>query len=505
MQPVRFALAILVVSVMSLAGFHSRPLPALTPSIQQEASAVLRDPRFLSDMDRALYTAIFEAESRGDHDTADTLISQLDNQLLLGQILGDRYLTENYDTNAPELALWLQNYGDHPQAGRIAALARKKGVDSATISQHATLTAPLKGDGYVFHLGRSTMPGEWYRGLRLWKEHNYSKAAQAFRQVGDNEDLNRWQRAAGNYWAYRSLLGMRDTRAANRELAKAASYPLTFYGQLALARQGENLPVRAKAPEVASDVRNNPQALRAAAFHAIGMNDKAETELRSLYTRLDEKDRPAVVALAAEFDLPNLQVRLARMPALAANEALFAQYPMPSDMIRASEDIIAPALVLAVARHESAFRDSVKSPAGAQGTMQMLPSTAQHVVKRNETTVALADNMGGALTIGDRLNDSGLSAELGANYLRMLTKEKAIGANLMKILAGYNAGPGAVANWNKTASRMNDPLLYLESIPYTETRNYVMQVMAHYWIYQNMMGERSASLNQLARGVWPTV
>ena len=498
-RPARFALAGLVFGVLSLAGYSVRPLPAFAPA---DTISVMRDPRLLSDMDRAIYTAIFDAQRNGDTSTVDTLITQLDNQILLGHVLASRYMSEGYETNADELVTWLQNYGDHPEAPRIASLARRKGADMSE-THVVSDTTPLKGDGYVFHLGRTTMPDGWYRGLRLWKEGQFASAAESFSAVGANEELNGWQRSAASYWAYRSQLRAGNKSAANSQLAMAASEPLTFYGQLALARQGKAMPIRATAPRVSYSLRNDPHVLRASAFSALEMDKAAEMELRSLYGKLDITDRPGLVALASEMNLANLQVRLARQPHLSDSEALFGSYPIPTAMISASEGIVQPALVLAVARHESGFREGAVSGAGAAGIMQMMPATAKAVMRHAQLDLAEAGDS--IVPIAKRLNDEVLSAKLGATYLQMLTKEKAIGSNLMKILAGYNAGPGAVANWDKSARNMNDPLLYLESIPYAETHNYVVQVMAHYWIYQNMMGQRPSSLDQLARGEWPEI
>ncbi len=494
----RFVLAAAVVGMLAGAGYAPKPLPVTTLA----DITVMRDYRTLSDMDQALYAAIFNAQKHGDTDTVDTLITQLDNQILLGHVLANRYMSAGYESNADELSVWLSNYGDHPEAARIAALAARKGVDATHLAVISD-TKPLKGDGYVFHLGRSTMPDGWYRGLRQWKEGQFDSAAQSFTAVGDNAKLNSWQRSAGSYWAYRSLLRSGDSSAASKQLASAASEPLTFYGQLALARQGKRMPVRAQAPTASTALRNDPQVMRASAFAALGMSDAAELELRSLYSKLDSSERPGLIAVASELNLANLQVRLARQPHLTEGEAMYGTYPTPDAVITASADIAPPALVLAVARHESGFRDQAYSGAGAVGMMQMLPSTAKAVLRHAD--LDLADAGDSMIPLATRLNDEVLSAKLGATYLKMLTQERAIGTSLMKILAGYNAGPGAVANWSKTARNMNDPLLYLESIPYPETHNYVVQVMAHYWIYQNMMGQRPASLEQLARGQWPTI
>lgn len=496
----RLALAGMVLCALCLGGYALRPA-AVVPSETQQ-TIVERDPRYLSDMDRAIYSSLFKALRDGDQSSIDTLMSQLENQVLLGHVLATRYLRPGYHPTADELAIWLENYHDHPEAARIASLARRMGVDMAMLPAVNT-AKPLKGDGYVFHLGRSSMPDGWYRGLRLWKEGDYATAADAFAAVGDNSRLNQWQRSAGHYWAYRSLVMAGNTSAASAQLARASHYPLTFYGQLALAREGRSMPIRAEAPSVSYSLRYAPPVLRASAFSALGMSDAAELELRTLYSSLNDHQRAGLVALAAEMNLANLQLRLTKQADLSDGEALFGSYPTPATMISAVDDIVPPALVLAVARHESAFRDQAQSSAGAMGMMQMMPATAKAVLRHVSLDVAQAGDS--VLPLAERLSDEKLSAKLGATYLHMLTRESAIGTNLMKMLAGYNAGPGAVANWNRTARNINDPLLYLESIPYAETRNYVTQVMAHYWIYQNLMGQHPSSLQQLARGEWPSI
>lgn len=494
----RFGLAGMAALMLTVVGYELRPAPiAMTPEI-----TVLQSRSLLSDIDRSVYPAIFDAQAAGDSATVDTLIPQVENPLLLGYVLANRYLSGHYNSTPEELAEWLHSYGDHPRASNIANLARRKGVAPEYLAMISD-TKLLKGDGSVFHLGRSTPPDAWYRGLRQWKQGEFTNAANSFAAVGDNSKLNSWHRSAGSYWAYRSLLRAGDTRAADTHLANAAAEPMTFYGQLALARQGKAMPVRARAPYASSTLRDDPHVLRARAFHMLGMDDAAETELRALYYKVGDSDRAGLVSVAGELGLANLQLRLATLAKLQGGEAIYGSYPAPAQMVDATRDIVSPALVLAVARQESAFHGEAGSPAGARGLMQMLPSTASHVLRHAEFDVADAE--GSLIPIAKRLNDEILSAKLGASYLKMLMKERAIGDNLMKILAGYNAGPGAVANWEKTARTMRDPLLYLESIPYPETHNYVTQVLAHYWVYQAMLGQRSSSLEQLARGEWPTL
>ena len=74
---------------------------------------------------------------------------------------------------------------------------------------------------------------------------------------------------------------------------------------------------------------------------------------------------------------------------------------------------------------------------------------------------------------------------------------------LPKVVAAYNAGPGSVQRWNASLDDRGDPLLFIESIPFSETRHYVEVVMRNYWMYQLRDGVIPPSMNALVAGLWP--
>ena len=76
------------------------------------------------------------------------------------------------------------------------------------------------------------------------------------------------------------------------------------------------------------------------------------------------------------------------------------------------------------------------------------------------------------------------------------------GGLLLKVIASYNAGPAPVTAWN-TRYDQSDPLLYVESLPYWETRGYIPIILRNYWIYEDRGADRSASRRALAAGLWP--
>jgi soluble lytic murein transglycosylase len=471
------------------------------PQPAAEITSISHDPRELSAEDTSLYRAIASAQNTQDYDTVDDYIDRLSNRALVGYVLAERYLDGAYQASEKELSAWLAQYHDHPQLTDIARLARARGVEVGSLPK-----APeaLRGEGGVEHLGRSTMPDAWFTGLGFWREGEMREAYRQFAELSTKESLGDWQRSAAHYWAYRAAEKLGDEDAAEKHLQAAGEAEQTFYGLLALAKQG-SVNIDAEAPEISDRLRENPRIIRATLLSALGNSDAAETELRLAYGAASAADRAGLITIASELNLPNLQMRLARTPGLSEAEARFARFPMPQYMVDL-HGIMDSALIMAVARNESGFREVAQSSAGAVGMMQMLPSTAKAVERHvgiESLRLAYADNA--HLPVAERLNEPSLSARYGAEYLRMISREQAVQRNLIHLLVGYNAGIGRVISWKAAAGQMRDPLLYIESIPYPETRNYVMQVSAQYWTYQRMMDETPVTLHTLARGEWPAL
>lgn len=494
---------IMVVSLLCCVGIMTSALWPSEPSAPAPTSFLAEyraNPASLSDADVASYRSAFTAISHGTVQGIKETLATVENKRLVGYVLAQLYLSPNYTASSDELAEWVSLYSDHPQADKITRLALNRGASVPIIDQDA----PLKGDGYAEHLGRSTMPDSWYRGLSLWREQNFKAAQPLFADIGNNKNLSSWQRAAGYYWAYRASDALHEDRLAHSHLQASSRFKTTFYGLLAIQQLGTR-QAEAKAPHVTANLRNSPRALRASLLSQLGRNDEAEIELRYLYSAASKSERAGIITLAHELNFANLQVRLAGLSELSAEEEVFASYPLPQYVIDAQAEQ-PPSLMLAIARNESGFRDTASSGAGAVGLMQMLPSTASGIERRvGLDALRVASNGATLEPIAERLNDPATSVRYSAKYLEILSRQPAVGTNLVRILAAYNAGPGTVSNWQPMATKINDPLLYIESIPYPETRNYVMQVLAHSWVYAGLLGETPSSLKELSSGQWPTL
>jgi soluble lytic murein transglycosylase-like protein len=143
------------------------------------------------------------------------------------------------------------------------------------------------------------------------------------------------------------------------------------------------------------------------------------------------------------------------------------------------------ALLFAMVRQESAFNVSADNASGAAGLMQLMPATARSV--------------GGSR---QDLHDPIVSLTLGQEYMRRLLADPSVNNNLFMMAIAYNAGPGMLAKW-RAADMTSDPLLFVESLPKDETRNFVERVMANIWIYQERFGQATPSLDHVAAGGWP--
>lgn len=479
-----------------------------TPTLPRIVAATFPKATRLSSNDTAAYRVLFQAQSQGNWEKADEALMQVQDQRLMGTVLASRYLDNRYTATQDELLAWLGNYGDQPQAERIAALAKRKGIGESSIASVVDSDA-IQGIGRVDTMGSKDMPSPWYRGLALWKSKDIDGALAQFRKAGETERLTAWQRSAIAFWQYRALHTLNRSEEAQAALAEAASYPRTFYGMIAQQTNRRPLALTAMPPYVPDNLRANASVKRAMALSQIGEYSEAERELRHLYKQLPQADRAGLVTIASELGLPNLQVRLGQVAKLNEEENIFASYPMPQ-WLAEDEMSIDNALMFAISRQESSFATEVKSQAGATGLMQLMPATANYIwQKSSDSLLASLDN--DAIPESTKriaqsdLHDPKTNMLLGQEYVRYLMGKSSADANLIHVLASYNAGPGMVAVWNRSAGTIEDPLLYVESIPYKETRNYVMQVMSNYWAYQSLMGKDTASLAQLAAGRWPTL
>ena len=334
----------------------------------------------------------------------------------------------------------------------------------------------------------------WVEGLAAWRLGHCSLAAEAFVSVASRAS-NVELAAAGHYWAHRALVRCREPGQAQQHLNAAAQMDETLYGMLAADQLGVELPAHAPAQQFKAEDwqqlagRGNVQV--AVALTEIGRPALADEVLRHEARIGPSFQFDALSRLARELGLPATQLFMAHNAPYGTRSDPSLRFPVarwqPVDGWQ-----VDPALAFAHALQESNFRANAVSPADARGLMQITPITVrQHAPTLNMTASYV------------NLNDPEVNLSFGQRNLEMLRDSAATGGTLPKIMAAYNAGLTPVARWNTEINDQNDPLLWMESIPYWETRGYVAIVMRNYWMYERAAGVTSPSRRALAQGLWP--
>ncbi|MCA1749517.1 MAG: lytic transglycosylase domain-containing protein [Sphingomonadales bacterium] len=266
----------------------------------------------------------------------------------------------------------------------------------------------------------------------------------------------------------------------------------TFYGLLAGQRLGiAAQPIEPDHQTGAAAVYPDRNAQRALALLAIGERDLAEQFVRH-GAALDHAQRhDGWVAFAEQLGLPDAQVWITRNAPVAHHPSVRDRYPNPGYRpVRGWR--VDRSLVYAHALQESGFNAGAVSHANAHGLMQVRPGTAGDIARQRGYTFG-----------SGQLHQPEYSIEFGQSYLEDMRDFPATRGLLPQVIAAYNAGPAPIRDWQYSLRDGGDPLLYIESIPYYETRQYVPIVLRNYWMYQRTGGEDTPTLSALAQGMWP--
>jgi soluble lytic murein transglycosylase len=221
-------------------------------------------------------------------------------------------------------------------------------------------------------------------------------------------------------------------------------------------------------------VLKNKSIQRAYELLQLDRLNKASQEWSIALKNMVEWELHAAAKLADKLNIPNWAITALSDAKQQDDLSLrFPQYYSQHIVNEAKKNRLDPAWVFAVTRQESAFRPHVKSYAGALGLMQLMPQTGFMVAKTINMNLR---NHNDILDINNNV-------KLGSKYLQlMLDRYK----NLVVATAAYNAGPGRVQKWLPNHDISAD--IWVEIIPFKDTREYVQNVMAHTVIYQKLLG-----------------
>lgn len=293
------------------------------------------------------------------------------------------------------------------------------------------------------------------------------------------------QKLQWQYWYGRSLIGAGE-QENGRALLSKLSLSRHYYGFLAASYldkpiQFQDKPLIITAEERTSIIKE-PAAKRAFELFAIGRYHQARKEWNFWLSKLNQREKLVASKLANEMQWYDRAIfTLANVGYL---DDVSLRFPLGfEDHITqyANKQKINPAWAFAIARRESSFMSDANSSAGAKGLMQIMPGTAKQLSRKRKLSKQYLFNAKNNI-------------RLGTQYLRrLLDRHK---GNQILATAAYNAGPHRVKTWLKDAEPMPADI-WIETIPFKETREYVKSVLAYQQIYQYKVGKPMALFDQI--------
>ena len=343
--------------------------------------------------------------------------------------------------------------------------------------------------------GAGFADGEWIAGwlaLRILK--NPSMAEGHFRTL-ENGVSYPISKARAAYWIGRAVEEGGRIRDAGIHYDRAAQYPTTFYGQLAIEKLQANkarLDLREIHTLKANDIaRVTSRGIMEAVqlLHLTGQTNTLKVFVFHLANYLDKpEDFAALADLMYRLNHPELGLRAAKKASLKHIFLHDRAYPLNAINQQTINSVKAPIeLVLGLSRQESEFNPRAISRAGALGLMQLMPGTAKIVARQ----VRLPYNKSRLTT------DPNYNVMLGSAHLADLLRN--FRGSYILTIASYNAGPNRARQWigdyGDPRTAAIDPIDWIEKIPFNETRNYVQRVMENMQVYRTRLSGSTAPLH----------
>jgi soluble lytic murein transglycosylase len=376
----------------------------------------------------------------------------------------------NSAQGAHQARAWLDrvdpSYRNEASAFVGYALAKHLQPEAVTYFRNGLLSAELPPEVLSWRLRAMLRQSAWQDVL------------QTTQMIADplKEEDTAWR-----YWQARALVELKREADAKVIFQSLAGEP-HYYGILAKEALGEGW-----GPLVGSTVypsqkdvmamANDPSVQRALILSRMDWKDEARREWQWALRNATDEQLNAAAYVAWQYQRYDWAMNTAARTQINHNLGLRFLSPYQGVAEQAGQQFEVPAAwILGVIRQESRFDPHAYSSAGAAGLMQLMPSTARDIAKKTGL-------QGTDLTA---LMDPDINIPMGAYYLHELTVR--LGAPV-KVIAAYNAGATRARQWQ--ALEPLDGAVYVESIPFDETRNYVKRVLSNWYFYHRVLGNKN--------------
>lgn len=383
-------------------------------------------------------------------------------------------------TNEAQLAGWTRFTRSNRDLAmkRFDAFVRARNLNDVTASPYAlALALALSWDRnpealrYFKRVAPADLDDyalEWQARAAIWSG-DWQLVSNTVAAMSDTQrGLTRWR-----YWAARAAERTGEPKLA-RQLYESTLPDDNYYSIAASSRLGQPMaphPERLVIDEAQlKEIEQLPALVRARELFRCEMRDLANQEWAYGFERLPETARPQAAQLASRWGWHDQAITTAAQQRLFFDYTLL--YPQPFDrQVRAAAQLsnLPPELIYSVMRQESLYRSDAVSSAGARGLLQLLPETARRTANAWKQPRPKPDS----------LFDPDVAIVLGAAHLRELIDR--FGGQTVAALAAYNAGPNAAARWMPSQPVEAD--VWIENIPYNETRTYVQRILWHNLVF----------------------
>ncbi|OXR48989.1 lytic transglycosylase [Pusillimonas sp. T2] len=288
------------------------------------------------------------------------------------------------------------------------------------------------------------------------------------------------------YWYARSLAAVGNEQAATK-LYQSILGDYGFYGQLAHEELGMPIAMPPKpapvTPDELAQAQANPGLQRAIKLFDLGWRAEAVPEWNFTLRGMTDRQLLAAAELAREEQIFDRVVNTSLQTTELADFSQRFVAPFEGRVSQKAREInLDPAWVYGLIRQESRFITDARSRVGASGLMQLMPATARWVAKK----IGMTDFKPSSV------NDFEVNTILGTQYLRMVLED--LGGSQVLATAGYNAGPGRSIQWRAKLRGPVEGAIFAETIPFTETRLYVKNVLSNAVYYDMLFSGKSQSL-----------
>lgn len=394
-------------------------------------------------------------------------------------------LKPNYSFNVDEIAATERDLAmsaalqRKPEALKLLSAVNTSQVDS-TVREWRVRTAVARQDwpavlNWVEALqGDERQKGDW----RYWQARALEQVKSVLPQIPDP-----------------SQLATPSNQTLADQIYAVLAKERTYYGFLANDRLGRNYEIKSSPIEFSKEelarLAARPSMVRVHELEQIGLLPEAYREWEYALPTLNQRDLELAAVLANRWGWYSRAI----FTSAKANHRDDLELRFPTlfrDQViaNANQNELDPAWVYGVIRQESAFSSDARSSAGALGLMQLMPATGKHTAKLIKSPLR---------DVSELLNVD-KNIQLGSAYLRQVLNTN--NGHQVLATASYNAGPGRVKQWLPIYEKMPADV-WVENVPFTETRNYVQQVLAFTTIFSRQLGREITPLSKRMPDISP--